>query len=178
MNYKERLVIDMDLKVGEVVEFKKYDDMTGSEAMGINEESFPKYGKITEIGNDGFFFIEGYGYLLNPKSVARVISDIDDVDINSLNPGDEVLVKVTVKKVFDGFIQINSSVGRTDVVNVLKRKEEHFIVREDHYGMYVNGSEVLVVNEDDAKIYNSRDEANDEAADMHLNAWDVIKYGD
>lgn len=72
-----------------------------------------------------------------------------------------------------------SLVNKKDVVKVLKRKEpEHFIVKEDHYGMYVNGSEVLVVNKDDAKIFDSRNEANEVAAAMHLNAWEVIPYDD
>lgn len=163
----------MELKVGDIVEFKKYEDMTGGESMGISEESFPKYGKIEEIENNGFFFIEDCGYLFNHQTVARVISD---VDINSLNEGDEVLIKVTIGEIRGNNIW-GSWVDKNDIVKVLKRKEpEHFIVQEDHYGMYINGSEVLVVNKDDAKIYSSRNEANEAAADMHLNAWDVIPY--
>lgn len=65
----------MKLKVGDVVEFKKYEDMTKDEKTFIPEEAFPKHGKISEIINDNFFFIEDYGYTFNQKSVARVISD-------------------------------------------------------------------------------------------------------
>lgn len=53
---------------------------------------------------------------------------------------------------------------------------EHFIVQEDHYGMYVTDSKSLYLGQSKAKIYKSRNEANDEAAAMHLNAWDVIPY--
>ena len=175
-NYKERLGAVMKFKVGDVVEFKKYEDMTGGEAMGISEESFPKYGKITEIGNDGFFFIEGYGYLFDPKSVTRIISDVDDVDINNLNVGDEVLMKVTIGEIKGDHIWI-SWVNKKDIVKILKRKEpERFIVKEDYYGMYIGTAQKLVGDKSKAKIYTSRNTANEDAADMHLNAWDVIKY--
>jgi len=174
-NYKERLGAVMKLKVGDVVEFKKYEDMTVSETMLISEEIFHKYGKITEVVSDDFFYIEGYGYLFNPKSVARVISDVDGVDINSLNPGDEVLVKATVKTVFDGFIRIKSSVGRADVTKILKRKEpEHFIVKEDYYGMYIGFARELVSDKSKAKLHASLDAANEAATDMQLDDWDVI----
>jgi len=176
-NYKERLGAVMKLKVGDVVEFKKYEDMTVSETMLISEEIFHKYGKITEVVSDDFFYIEGYGYLFNPKSVARVISDVDGVDINSLNPGDEVLVKATVTTVFDGFIRIKSSVGRADVTKILKRKEpEHFIVKEDYYGMYIGFARELVSDKSKAKLHASLDAANEAATDMQLDDWDVIPY--
>lgn len=168
----------MELKAGDIVEFKKYEDMGFEEKAMVPEDGFPKYGKVRTTIDDNenalFLSIEGSEYGFSAKSVARVISD---VDINSLKPGDEVVVKATVKKVFDGFIQIAPSIGRTDVIDILKRKEpEHFIVKEGHYGMYVNGSGILIADKRHAKIYNSRNEANDEAADMHLNAWDVIPY--
>lgn len=100
-------------------------------------------------------------------------------DIDNLNEGDEVLAKVTVKKVFDGFIQINSSVGRTDIVNILKHEEpECFIVKEDRYDLYIGGSGDLVSDKDRAKIYESREDANADAAYMCLSGWDVIPYGD
>ena len=56
----------------------------------------------------------------------------------------------------------------------MNEEPERFILQEDHYGMYVNGSGVLITDKSHAKIYNSRNEANEEAADMHLNAWEVI----
>lgn len=167
----------MELKVGDVVEFKKYEDMTDDEIGYIGEEDFPKSGKIMRIKNDGFFTIEYCGYVFNPTSVVRVTRD---VDINSLKPGDEVLVKTTVKKVFDGFIQINSSVGRIDITKILKRKEpEHFIVKEDYYGMYIGPMRELVCEKAQAKIYTSRDTAVKSAAKMlPYDTWEVIKYDD
>ena len=169
----------MKLKVGDIVEFKNYEDMTDDEVMCISEEFFPKTGKITGIENSGFFIIERSSYMFNPKSVARVISDVYDIDINSLKPGDEVLVKANVNEVFEDHVYVASKIYKKSVVKILKRKEpERFIVKEGHYGMYVNGSGVLIADKRHAKIYNSRNEANDEAADMHLNAWDVIPYDD
>ena len=169
----------MELKIGDIVEFKKYEDMNDDERMWINRDNFPKSGKIALIENNGLFIIEGCEYILNPGSVARVISDVDGVDIDSLNKGDEVLVKVTVKKVFDGFMQINSSVGRTDVIKVLKRKEpERFIVQEDYYGMYIGSERELVSDKSKAKLYASLDGANEAAVDMQLDYWDVIPYDD
>ena len=171
----------MKLNVGEVVEFKKYEDMNGGETMGISEEYFPKYGKVKAInvnGCDRFFNIEEEGYTFCTGSVARVISDVDDIDIDSLKPGDEVLMKVTVGEIRENYIWV-SWVDKSDVVKVLKRKEpERFIVKEDYYDMYVNGSGVLIADERHAKVFNSRNEANEAAADMHLNAWEVIPYGD
>lgn len=129
----------MKLKVGDVVEFKKYEDTTDDERMMIDKNHFPLSGKVKEINVndcDRCFCIAGSKLIFHKGSVARVISD--DVDINSLKPGDEVLAKVTVKTVFDGFIQINQSVDKTDVINILKRKApEQFIVKEDYYGMYI-----------------------------------------
>lgn len=167
----------MKLEIGDAVEFKKYEDMTEDEVMHISEKSFPKYGKITEVVSDDFFYIEGYGYLFNPKSVARVISDVDDVDINSLKPGDEVLVKAKIFEIEGDHIWV-SWVDKSDVVKVLKRKEpERFIVKEDYYGMYIGTARELVQDKSKAIIYTSRNTANEDAADMHLNAWDVIPYG-
>ena len=165
----------MKLKVGDVVEFKKYEDMTDDESAGIGKNGFVESGKVTEIYPNGCFFIEESPYCYSESSVARVISD---VDVNSLNIGDEVLIKVKIGEMREGHIWV-SWVDKDDVVKVLKRKEpEHFIVKEDHYGMYVNGSGVLIADKRHAKVYNSRVEANDDAADMHLNAWDVIPYDD
>lgn len=170
----------MDLKVGDIVEFKKYEDMTDDEVMCISEEFFPLSGKVKEInvsGCDRYFRITGSKYIFSKESVARIISDADDV--GSLKVGDEALAKVTVKGLFADGIRISSQIKKSDVVKILKRKEpEHFIVQEDRYGMYIYGFGVLISNKDDAKIYSSLNEANEAAADMHLNAWDVIPYGD
>lgn len=173
----------MKLKVGDIVEFKNYEDMSVDDTALITEDRFPEYGKVTEVNElDNeltLFNIGGSPYVFNSGSVARVISDVDDYDLGVIRKGDEVLVKATIKEVFNGFVQINSSVDKTDVTKILKRKTpEHFIVQEDYYGMYVNGSGVLIADKRHAKIYNSRNEANDEAANMHLNAWEVIPYDD
>jgi hypothetical protein len=163
----------MKLKRGDVVEFKKYEDINDDFKTHIGKNFFPKSGKIMEIKNDGFFTIEYSGYLFNPESVARVISDVN------FNPGDEILVKATIKEIFEGQLQINPSVDRTDVVKILKRKTpEHFIVKENYYGMYIGVAGELVSDKDTAKVYTSRDLANKDAANMHLNAWDVISYDD
>lgn len=169
----------MKLKVGDVVEFKNYEDMSIDDTALIEEDRFPESGKVTEVTelyNDiTFFNIEGSPYNFNSGSVARVISD---ADVNKLNTEDKILAKVTVKGIFADGIRISSQIKTSDVVKVLKRKEpEGFIVREDHYGMYVNGSGVLINDKRHAEIYSSRNEANEAAADMHLDAWDVIPYG-
>lgn len=172
-------MIDMELKIGDVVEFKKYEDMTEDEISCIAGKYFPKSGKITKIRNDGFFTVEYSGYVFNPESVARVISDVGNYDLGVIRKGDEVLVKATIKDTFNGFVELIPLVKKTDVTKILKRKEpEHFIVQEDHYGMYIGTARKLVSDKTEAKIYTSRNTANNDAADMHLNAWDVIHYDD
>lgn len=170
----------MKLKVGDVVEFKKYEDTTDDERMMIDKNHFPLSGKVKEINVndcDRCFCIAGSKLIFHKGSVARVISD--GVDINSLNSGDEVLAKVTVKKVFNGFIQINPSVDKTDVIDILKRKEpEHFIVQDNYYGMYIGRERELVRNNSKAKIYTSRDAADNDAVNMYLKSWNVIPYVD
>ena len=171
-NYKEGLVKIMELKIGDVVEFKKYEDLSVNDAAFVPEDKLPKYGKVSSVVegvvDNLYFSIEGSKYAFSANSVARV------VDINDLNAGDEVLVKATVEEVSNGIAQVNLS----DVVDILKRKEpEHFIVQEDYYGMYIGVAQELVPDKSVAKIYTSRKTANEDAADMHLNAWDVIKYG-
>ncbi len=165
----------MKLKVGDVVEFKKYEDTTDDERMMIDKNHFPLSGKVKEINVndcDRCFCITGSKLIFHKGSVARVISDADDVDINSLNSGDEVLAKVTVKKVFNGFIQVEPSVDKTDVIDILKRKApEQFIVKEDYYGMYIGSALELVSDKSKAKIYTSRGTAIEDASE-------VIPYDD
>lgn len=60
----------------------------------------------------------------------------------------------------------------------MNKEPKRFISQEDHYGMYIETSQELVRDKSKAKIFNSREEANEVAADMHLNAWEVIPYGD
>lgn len=169
----------MKLKVGDVVEFKKYEDIDYDERVLLSEEKFPKSGKVKEVitahEKDLYFSIEESPYWYSTGSVARVISGVDDIDIDSLKPGDEVLMKVTVGEIRENYIWV-SWVDKSDIVKVLKRKEERFIVQEDRYKMYVINSKSLSLDKSKAKIYTSRNTANEEAADMHLNAWEVIPY--
>lgn len=176
-NYTEEK--NMNLKVGDIVEFKKYEDMNGGETIGISEDFFPSYGKIEKINvnsRDEFFNIVGNNCIFSKKSIARLIGN---VDVDSLNQGDEILVKATVKKVFNTFLQIEPSIDKTDVIDILKRKEpEHFIVQENHYGMYIGFARELVSDKSKAKLHTSLDTANEAATDMQLDAWDVIPYDD
>lgn len=171
----------MKLKVGDIVEFKNYADMSVDDTALIMEDRFPESGKVTEVNElDNeltLFSIEGSPYVFNSGSVARVISDVYDIDINSLKPGDEVLVKSTIKDTFNEFIELIPLVEKSDIFKKIKRKEpEHFIVKEDYYGMYISVAQELVPDKDVAKIYTSRNTANEDAADMHLNAWEVLPY--
>ena len=171
----------MDLNVGDIVEFKNYEDMSWNETLAIPKNKFPKSGKVTKIvdSNGGvvYFYIKGNPCCFSNKSVARVISDVDDVDINSLKPGDEVLVKANLNEIFEDNIYVTSKINKKNVVKILKRKEpEYFIVQENYYGMYIGGAGKLVSDKSKAKIYTSGNIANSDATDMHLNAWDVIPY--
>lgn len=68
----------MKLKVGDVVEFKKYEDLSGNEAAFIPEDVLPKYAKVSAIvegiENDLYFSIEDSKYGFDAKSVARVVN--------------------------------------------------------------------------------------------------------
>lgn len=164
----------MKLKVGDILKFKNYEDMDDYERGFIPNKSFPKYGKITEIINDDFFYIEGYGYLFNQKSVVRVLGEG-----KRFNPGDEVLVKATVKKVFNDYLQIDEMIAGTNVIKVLKHVgPDCFIVQEKYYGLYIGDSGDLVSDKDRAHIYTSREDADKDASDTYLSRWDVIPYGD
>ena len=171
----------MKLKVGDVVEFKKYEDMNDDERMLLSKDSFPSFGTVEKVFNSlDSFCIKEKPYSFDIKSVVRVIGDVDDYDLSVIREGDEVLVKAIVEEVFDGFIKINPSVDKTDVTKILKRKEpEHFIVKENYYGMYVGEARKLVSEKSKAKIYSSRDTANEDAAEsMFLKDWKVIPYDD
>ena len=175
--------MDMDLKVGDIVEFKKYEDMSYNDRAFISEKFFPKSGKVKEInvnGIDEFFNILGNPCTFSKVSVSRVISDVDDIDVNSLKPGDEVLMKAVIRKINGNHVSfswVNNNKG--DIVKILKRKEpDHFIVKEDYYGMYIGDERELISDKSKAKIYTSRNAANEAAADLRLNAWEVIPYGD
>lgn len=172
----------MKLRVGDIVEFKKYEDMSIYDTALLTEECFPESGKVTDVRSLDkcveYFCIEGSPYNFNSGSVARVISDVDGVDINSLKLGDEVLIKATINEIRGDSIWV-SWCKKTDITKILKRKvPERFIVQDDKYGMYIIGEDTLSYDKSKAKIYNSRIEANNEAADMHLNGWETITYDD
>ena len=119
------------IKVGDVVEFKNYEDMTDDENLSIPKDRFPKSGKVREVMEQVdevlFFFIERSTCVFSSKSVARVISDVDDVD--SFSPGEEVWVKATVNVCYDDVIFINPVERFVDKDNVLHRTPEHSIVK-------------------------------------------------
>lgn len=177
----------MKLKIGDAVEFKKYEDLSTEETAFVAEEDFPKYGKVSaikeDVGNNSYLSIEGNRYYFNTKAVARVVSE--DVLTNSLKPGDEILVKVTVKKVSNGFLQVKSSIGEididySDVVKLLKHSEPEptkpFIVKDDFYGKYVGEAKKLVSDKSKAKVFKLQSTAKACARDMNLYVWKVIPY--
>lgn len=122
----------MNLKVGDIVEFKKYEDMNWDETLAIPKNKFPKSGKVAKIIDSNekvvYFYIEGNPCSFINKSVARVL--------------------------------------------------EQFIIKENHYGMYIGATGELVSSNSKAKIYTSIGTANKEAADMRINSYDVIPYDD
>ena len=167
----------MKLEIGDIVEFKKYEDMTDDENMWIGKKFFPLSGKVKEInvsGCDRYFRITGSEYIFSKESVARVISDADDVE--NFNPGEEVWIKATVNVCYDDTIFINPVERFLNKNDVLKT-QEHFIIQESHYGMYIGTSRELVSDKSKAKIYTSQNVCNGDAADMNLDSWDVIPYG-
>lgn len=126
----------MELKIGDLVVFKKYDDMDGEAKMSIRKECFPDFGKVSEVYDaiNCFKIEEEESYTFSQESIDYIIAK-----------------------------------GVTN---------DNFIIQEDHYEMYVTDSRSLSLEKSKAKVYKSRGEASEEAADMHLNAWDVIPYGD
>jgi len=171
----------MKLKIGDVVEFKNWEYMEDNESKYFVGGFSPRSGKIAEIRNNGSFLVEDRKHVFNQKSIARVISNEDDVDISSLKPGDEVWVKTTVNVCYDDTVFINHVERFAKKYNLKKVKNEEpdcFIVKEDRYDLYIGATRDLVSSKDRAKIYESRDDANIDAADMQINAWEVIPYDD
>ena len=172
----------MKLNIGDIVEFKKYEDISFKETLAVSKDKFPKFGKVKEVTARNekvmYFTIEESPYDFNLGSVARVTRD---VDINSLKPGDEVWVKTTVNVCYDDTVFLNPVERFAKKYNLKKVKHEEpecFIVKENRYDLYIGASRDLVSDKDRAKIYESCDDANEEAADMQINAWDVIPYDD
>ena len=165
----------MDLKVGDLVAFKKYEYMTGEERYGISEGNFPGIGTVSVVYDEtNSFKIEEKPYVFSQKSIDYIIVK---ATTKKINVGDEVLVKATISSNHGNLLSIELIIFKEDVVKVLKHKNERFIVQEDYYSMYVTDSESMSWDKSKAKIYNSRNDANEEAADMHLNAWEVLPYG-
>lgn len=171
----------MELKVGDVVVFKNYEDLSLEENLSVPKDKFPKFGKVESIAepiNDvTYFTIEGSTCIFKTASVARVIIDADDVHYS--NSSDEELINTIVKVVFDRFAQIESSIDKTDAAKILERQvPEHFIVKENYYHMYIGQSRELVSDKSKAKIFTLRGAAKAWATDMHLSAWEVLPYDD
>jgi hypothetical protein len=168
----------MELKIGDLVAFKKYEDMTDELKSVIAKESFPEFGKVSTVYDAiDCFEIEDEQYVFGQDLIDYIIVK---GATGKINVGDEVLMKVTIRKINGNHVSVswvNNNKG--NIVKVLKRKEpDHFIVQEDYYGMYIGVDGELVPDKIDAKIYTSRDTANADAADMHLNAWEVTPYDD
>ena len=73
----------MKLKVGDSVVFKKYEYMNDEEQSGISKESFPKFGKVSEVYNTmKRFNIEGEPYSFSYGSIDYVIGDRNTDEIN------------------------------------------------------------------------------------------------
>lgn len=123
----------MKLKVGDIVEFKKYEDMEYDEMALYPKDEFPEYGRVEKVividENHIHFFIEESPYSFSYKTIVRVISDVNDVDVDSFSPGEEVWVKETVNVCYDDVIFINPVERFVDKDNVLHRTPEHPIVK-------------------------------------------------
>ncbi|MGK0841021.1 hypothetical protein ACRE5W_28280 [Klebsiella pneumoniae] len=66
-----------------------------------------------------------------------------------------------------------------DIAKILKiETPERFIVQAGRQSMYIGAVGELVSDKSKAKVYTLRFTANEDAADMHLNAWEVIPYDD
>jgi len=68
----------MELEIGDIVEFKKYEDMAEDENLSISKDEFPQSGKVrkvTDLIDDVLFFcIEGSTRIFSSKSIADNIS--------------------------------------------------------------------------------------------------------
>ena len=68
----------MKLKVGDVVEFKKYEDLSLEENLSVSKDKFPEFGKIKTVSEpvEGveYFLIEGNTCIFKTSSVSRVVS--------------------------------------------------------------------------------------------------------
>lgn len=166
----------MKLNVGDLVAFKKYEDMTDEVKSVISKEYFPEIGKVSAVYDSiNCFGIEEAQYVFGQDSIDYIIIKGATCDINV---GDEVLVKATISSNHGNLVSIEPIIFKEDVVKVLKHKNERFIVKEDYYGMYIGVAGELVGGKDTAQVFTSRYTANETAATMHLNAWEVIQYDD
>lgn len=160
----------MDLNLGDIIEFKDYEEIGKHDLWFLGKWDFPKIAIVSEVYPDSFK-IEETGFYYSYGTIKRVLPKME------LHEGDEVLVKAYVNQVKGKNLMV-SWFEKEDVVKVLKHKPEKFIVQEDHYGMYVSSPSTLTTNKKHAHIFNSREEANDDAAGLHLNTWEVLPYDD
>ncbi|WP_300559035.1 hypothetical protein [Companilactobacillus sp.] len=163
----------MELNIGDVVEFKHYEDIDEHDRWSLDEWDFPKTTTVSGTHTNSFriketFFDYSYG------AVKTVHPKKNDANISDLHEGDEVLIKATVKKNVLGNYVVAEELNKEKLIKI--NVHHKFIVQDDYYGMYISGRYSLSSAKSEAKIYSSRNEANEAAADMHLNAWDVIPY--
>lgn len=166
----------MELNIGDVVEFKHYEDIDEHDRWSLDEWDFPKIATVSEFYSD-FFKIKETAFNYSYGTVKTVHPKKTETNIPDVYAGDEVLVKAHVINVKGKNLMV-SWFEKEDVVKVLKHKPEKFIIQDDHYGMYVSSPSTLTTDKKRAHIFNSREEANDDAAGLHLNTWDVIPYDD
>lgn len=71
----------MKIKVGDVVEFKKYEDLDFDETVLLSKDELPESGKVKKVimKNEKaiYFFIEESPYSFGIESVARVVIEAD-----------------------------------------------------------------------------------------------------
>ena len=172
----------MELKIGDIVEFKKYGDLDFDEKSLISKNELPESGKVKKVimigRNHIDFYIEGNLCCFSNKYVERVISDVDD-----FKNGEQIWVKAIVNVCYNDTVFINPIerfFNKDDVLKIVKRKEpEYFIVKEDYYGMCIGTELELVSDKSKAKVYTSRDTAVKDAAEMFpYDKWEVIPYDD
>jgi len=64
----------MELHVGDIVEFKKYEDMDTIEDALLAKASFPSKGIVEEVvESTGYFGVKNFPYYLEPNSIKNIL---------------------------------------------------------------------------------------------------------